>query len=194
MEARTHRSRARLESEQPPQQEGNPAGLSSCSGGLRPLVELCVEPAGLCGRCTGVAVPLRVVPSPTRVARGSASWLSSHGRGLGPQDALKRDYRGLSRVVAGKSRFPRPTPPIPRSALEKDPRPGPLFKGNPVGEGTTRRGTANPVHRPQRPAGSTHSSTRGLPLRGTLGSSLRSPAEGEGHEGFPPPPLQHGAL
>ena len=24
---------------------GNPAGLSSCSGGLRPLVELCVEPA-----------------------------------------------------------------------------------------------------------------------------------------------------
>ena len=33
---------------------------SSCSGGLRPLVELCVEPAGLCGRCTGVAVPLRV--------------------------------------------------------------------------------------------------------------------------------------
>ena len=39
-------------------EEGNPAGLSSCSGGLRPLVELCVEPAGLCGRCTGVAVPL----------------------------------------------------------------------------------------------------------------------------------------
>ena len=35
-------------------------------------------------------------------------------------------------------------------------------EGNPVGEGTTRRGTATPVHRPQRPAGSTHSSTRGL--------------------------------
>ena len=29
-------------------------------------------------------------------------------------------------------------PPIPRSAFEKDPRPGPLFEGNPVGEGTTR--------------------------------------------------------
>ena len=27
--------------------EGNPAGLSSCSRGLRPLVELCVETAGL---------------------------------------------------------------------------------------------------------------------------------------------------
>ena len=26
---------------------------------MGPLVELCVEPAGLCGRCTGVAVPLR---------------------------------------------------------------------------------------------------------------------------------------
>ena len=29
--------------------------------------------------------------------------------------------------------------------------PGPLFEGNPVAEGTTRRGTATPVHRPQRP-------------------------------------------
>ena len=149
--------------------------------------------------------------------------------------------------------------PISRSTLEKDPRPRPLFEGNTVGEGTTRRGTATPVHRPQRPAGSTHSSTRGLrppeqlerpagfpssdktrpdspvptlqgpcgrspkqrgslrflpaldmrpssiaptpvesreapltpqhpsPLRGTLGSSLRSPAEVEGNEGFPPP-------
>ena len=37
-----------------------------------------------------------------------------------------------------------------------------MVHGNPVGEGTTRRGTATPVHRPQRPAGSTHSSTRGL--------------------------------
>ena len=27
-----------------------------------------------------------------------------------------------------------------------------LFEGNPVAEGTTRRGTATPVHRPQRPA------------------------------------------
>ena len=26
-----------------------------------------------------------------RVARGSASWLSSHGRGLGPRDALNGD-------------------------------------------------------------------------------------------------------
>ena len=34
--------------------------MGPSSGGLRPLVELCVEPAGLCGRCTGVAVPLRV--------------------------------------------------------------------------------------------------------------------------------------
>ena len=32
------------------------------------------------------------------VARGSTLLLSSHGRGLGPQDALKKDSRGLSRV------------------------------------------------------------------------------------------------
>ena len=138
--------------------------------------------------------------------------------------------------------------------------PGHLFEGNPVGEGTTRRCTDTPVHHLEKPAGSTHSSTRGLrlpeqlerqpefhssdktrhdssvptlqgpcnwspkprgslrflppfemrsssiapnlaesrealpttqhpsPLRGTLGSSLRSPAEVEGNEGFPPQP------
>ena len=32
------------------------------------------------------------------------------------------------------------TPPIPRSALEKDPRPGPLFEGNPVGEASGGEG------------------------------------------------------
>ena len=42
-----------------------------------------------------------------RVARGSASWLSSHGRGLGPRDAFKKDSRGLSRGAAGNPRFPR---------------------------------------------------------------------------------------
>ena len=46
-------------------EEGNSACLSSCSGGLRPLFELCVEPTGVSGLCTGVSVPLRVVPSPT---------------------------------------------------------------------------------------------------------------------------------
>ena len=30
-------------------EEGNSACLSRCSGGLRPLVELCVEPAGVSG-------------------------------------------------------------------------------------------------------------------------------------------------
>ena len=46
-------------------EERNSACLLRCSGGLRPLVRLCVEPVGVYGRCTGVAVPLRVVPSPT---------------------------------------------------------------------------------------------------------------------------------
>ena len=47
-----------------------------------------------------------------RVARGSASWLSSHGRGLGPRDALKEDSRGLSRGAEGNPRFPRLLPGI----------------------------------------------------------------------------------
>ena len=45
--------------------DGNSACLSSCSGGLRPLVEQRVEPADVSVRCTGVSVLLRVVPSPT---------------------------------------------------------------------------------------------------------------------------------
>ena len=32
--------------------------------------------------------------------------LSSHGRGIGPRDALKKDSRGLSRVSAGSPVFP----------------------------------------------------------------------------------------
>ena len=42
-----------------------------------------------------------------RVARGSRELLSSHGRGIGPQDAFKREYRGLSGVAAGNPGFPR---------------------------------------------------------------------------------------
>ena len=47
-----------------------------------------------------------------RVARGSASWLSSHGSGLGPRDALKKDSRGRLRVGAGNPWFPRLVPVI----------------------------------------------------------------------------------
>ena len=36
-----------------------------------------------------------------RVARGSASWLSSHGRGLGQRDALKKDCRGCTKDYMG---------------------------------------------------------------------------------------------
>ena len=36
---------------------------------------------------------------------GSGSLLSSHGRGIGPQDAPK-DSQGLSRVAAGNPGFP----------------------------------------------------------------------------------------
>ena len=43
-------------------EEWNSACVSSCSGGLTHLVALCMEPAGVSERCTGVSVPLRVVP------------------------------------------------------------------------------------------------------------------------------------
>ena len=51
-------------------EEFNSSCLSSCSRGDRPLVELSVEPAGFSGRCTGVSVSLRVVPSSTGLPSG----------------------------------------------------------------------------------------------------------------------------
>ena len=44
------------------------------------------------------------------MARGSESLLSSHGRGIGPQDALKKDSRGLPRVAEANPGFPRLVP------------------------------------------------------------------------------------
>ena len=52
----------------------------------------------------------RVVPGKSGLhecSRGSASLPSSHGRGIGPQEALKNDSQGLSPVVAGNPGFSR---------------------------------------------------------------------------------------
>ena len=46
-------------------------------------------------------------PVSIRVDRGSPALLSSHSREIGPQDTLKGESRGLSRVVAGNPGFPR---------------------------------------------------------------------------------------
>ena len=46
--------------------------------------------------------------------------------------------------------------------------PGNVFEGNPADEGTTRRGTDTPVHRPEKPAGSTDSLISGLSPREQL--------------------------
>ena len=73
-------------------EEGNSACLSRCSGGLRPLFELCVEPAGVSKRCTGVSVPLRVVPSPTGLP-------SKRCPGIGLFSRVDRDI-GVARDVA----------------------------------------------------------------------------------------------
>ena len=42
------------------------------------------------------------------VARGSASLLLNHGRGIWPRDVLKKVSRGVSQVEAGNPGFPRP--------------------------------------------------------------------------------------
>ena len=44
------------------------------------------------------------------VATGCAALLSSHSRGIGPQEALKKESRGLSWVLAGNPGFPRLVP------------------------------------------------------------------------------------
>ena len=57
---------------------------SPCDPGHRVLYPTLasVSPTGLCGRCTGVAVPLRVVPSPTGLPskRGPGAIAQSPGR------------------------------------------------------------------------------------------------------------------
>ena len=45
-----------------------------------------------------------------RMARGSASLLSRYDMGIGPQDTLKQDSQGLSRVAAGNPGFRRLLP------------------------------------------------------------------------------------
>ena len=76
-----------------------------------------MEPAGLCGRCTGVAVPLRVVPSPTGLPskRPSAPAL----RIL--YHALNLDWRFISHMIiymfqchSPKSSHPCPLPQSPK--------------------------------------------------------------------------------
>ena len=66
------------------------------------------------------------------------------------------ELAGPLRTPLGLAQWPWEAQSSPRVARESwgwRSRPGPLLEGNTVGEGTTRRGTATPVHRPQRPAG-----------------------------------------
>ena len=42
-----------------------------------------------------------------RVERGNEAFPSSHGRVIGPQDTLKGEFQGLSRVASGNPGFPR---------------------------------------------------------------------------------------
>ena len=82
------------------------------------------------------------------------------------------------------------TTPISQSALEKNPMPRHLFEGNPVGEGTKRRGTDTPVHHPETPAGSIHSSTRGLRPPEQLERQAEFPSSDKTRPDSPVPTLQ----
>ena len=61
---------------------------------------------------------------------------------------------------------------------------------NPVGEGTTRRGTATPVHRPQSLVGSTHSSKKGLRPPEQLERQVEFPSSDKTRPDSPVPTLQ----
>ena len=77
-----------------PREDGGVSGVSSSCGALRGFLARHDEDLRVpLVRRQGSQVSMRV-------ARGNPLWLSSNGRGLGPQDTLKRDSRGLSRVVA----------------------------------------------------------------------------------------------
>ena len=71
-------------------EEGNPAGLSSCSGGLRPLVELCVPQATdlsdseCAGGCDGAQSAAKR-SYPTSEARGR-NWETPCPRGGGQEE------------------------------------------------------------------------------------------------------------
>ena len=75
--------------------------------------------------------------------------------------------RGNSRRgLVGGATFRRS--PMSQSTLDKNPMPGHLFECNTVDEVGTQRGTDNPVHGREKPAGSKYSSTTGLSPREQL--------------------------
>ena len=116
-------------------------------------VELCVEPAGRCGRCTGVAVPLRVVPSPTgpphpRLQAPVSPKLSVRGcrkpRARGPRPGVSGDLWGSQEGCQGPFRpSGRNRGCSPRDSQESSPTP--QFKSINSSPSRPRRGIASPV-------------------------------------------------
>src|SRR5574337_990952 len=76
-------------------------------GGSRAAAPECGFSRGTTARSVSLSWGAREVGSPCEWRGGSASLLSSHGRGIWPRDVLKKDSRGLSRVEAGNPGFPR---------------------------------------------------------------------------------------
>ena len=84
--------------------------MGECHGFFRTAAQHVRFSSSYNGEIIGPLMLPQGSPIYIRVARGSAALLSIHCRGIRPQDALKGESRGLSRVVAGNPGFPRLVP------------------------------------------------------------------------------------
>ena len=101
-----------------------------------------------------------LAPSPLLIATGESIPLRGP-EGVPSLPGAPQDEAGLTRKfetshVGGATCR---TPPIPRSALNKNTMPGHLFESKPVDECTTRRSTDIPMHSTEKHADSKHRST-----------------------------------
>ena len=121
---------------------------------------------------------------PDRDRRVDSPALSARGSRPSPRTSDEAVSRGNSRRSLDGGATCRKTA-ISRSALDKNAMPRHLFEDS-VDEGTTRRGTDTPVHRPEKTAGYSYSSTSSChPVNNSRGKRRSIPA----HKTRPDSPL-----
>ena len=145
-------------------EEGNSASLSRCSGGLRPLVKLCVEPVGLFLTMHGGVSAPSCCAFPHRVAFEE---VSGH-RVLIQSRPGNRGRSACGTTHVARLEFPRETGFILRSAGNsgnpfKTKQGNRLYCRDQKGEGAQMKGCRDP-----------RCSPRGKPAcRGTLGGRMK---------------------
>ena len=130
----------------------------------------------------------RAIPSPLSKLHSRLDsllvTLSARGSRPSPRTSDEAVSRGNSRRSLDGGATCRKTA-ISRSALDKNAMPRHLFEDS-VDEGTTRRGTDTPVHRPEKTAGYSYSSTSAChPVNNSRGKRRSIPA----HKTRPDSPL-----